>query len=125
MNAVIQAQIHHNTLFHTSRNHQHHQALELRAWMGRTRMTTLTLWLVILLISFCVPSSEGVQTERIIRKTISCSNVTLASALIQLLIKRSFKQSHAGRHSQEEKHKQIEIGLLQEITCPCSARQRL
>lgn len=78
MNAVIQAQIHHNTLFHTSRNHQHHQALELRAWMGRTRMTTLTLWLVILLISVCLPSSEGVQTEGIIRETISCSNVTLS-----------------------------------------------
>lgn len=78
MNAVIQAQIHHHTLFHTSRNHQHHQASELPAWMGRTGMITLTLWLVILLISVCVPSSEGVQTEGIIRETISCSNVTLS-----------------------------------------------
>lgn len=117
---VIQAQIHHHTLFHTSRNQQHYQASKLRARMGRTGMMTLTLWLVILLISVCVPSSEGVQ--KLFHAPMSHG---LSSALIQLFIKRSFKQSHTDRRSQEEKDKQIEIGLLQEITCPCSARQRL
>lgn len=51
---------------------------KLRAWMGHTRRMTLTLWLVILLIWVCAPSAEGVQTERIIRETISCSSVTLS-----------------------------------------------
>lgn len=48
------------------------------ARMGHTGTKPLTLWLVILLISVCVQSAEGVQTERIIRETISCSNVTLS-----------------------------------------------
>lgn len=46
--------------------------------MGHTGTKSLTLWLVILLISVCAPSAEGVQTERIIRETISCSSVTLS-----------------------------------------------
>ena len=59
------------------------------------------------------------------RETISCTAPLLPSTNFNTrLLKRSFEQSHPHRHSQEEHCKQIEIVLLQKMTCSRRARQK-